>query len=643
MDHPVVRRGIWSRLIRRPLGVVSLAYLAVVIVGSLFAKQLAPFNPLKADFVNVKSGPTGVHLLGTDSLGRDILSRMLHGGRASLGGVAIALAVMFSIGVPAGLVAGYFGGRFDRFITWVSDIMLSIPTIVFLLLVLSIYRGRLTIAMVTLGVLLSPGLMRVTRAASMGVRNELFVTAARTSGLSHPAILVRHVLKRIVGSVIVQMSIAAGVSLAVQSGLAFLGLGIRPPEPSWGFDLSDATTLMVETRWPLIPPAAIIGLCILAFGLLGDAVRDANAEQWSTVKRKAKRGHRTNPPRLFAADKSNVGKHLDAALIVSELSISFDSPGGSVRAVENVSFHVDKGETLGLVGESGCGKTLSVLGVMGLLPGTGRIESGSVRLGGTELIGMDDKQLRRLRGSRIAYISQEPMSALNPAFRVGQLLDAAVRIHHGLGRSAARERTIELLRTVRLSNPEIVATKYAHELSGGMAQRVAIALALSGEPEVLIADEPTTALDVTVQAEILDLLRTLQAERGMAIVLVTHDWGVICDLATRAVVMYAGQVAEEASVDKIVQAPRHPYTAALLSSDPHRVDAEVLPIIAGVVPAPGGWPVGCHFASRCAFAIAPCSDGPVDLFEVADNQWSRCIRTDQIELVLPPLTGARRG
>jgi peptide/nickel transport system permease protein len=636
----VDQSGVLRRILRRPLGLLSLLYLVAVVIGTTFASRLAPYSPRKADFANVKSGPTAKHLLGTDSLGRDLLSRLLYGGRASLAGVAEALALMLLIGLPAGLAAGYFGGWFDRVVAWVSDVVLSIPTIVILLLVLSIYRSNLHVAMITLGCLLAPGLMRVTRAAALSVRNELYVTAARTSGLSHSAIIVRHVLKRIIGAVIVQLSIAGGVALAVQSGLAFLGLGIKPPNPSWGFDLSDATSLMVETRWPLVPPAAVIGLCILAFGLLGDALRDANAERWSTVRKRRGRVKATLTPADPRAKDDTVDGH-DLALSVRGLTIAFDTAHGPVVAVQDVSFEVAKGETVGLVGESGCGKTLSVLGVMGLLPGTGRIVQGSVILNGTELIGLDDRALRKVRGSHIAYISQEPMSALNPAFRVGQLLDAAVRIHHGVGKAEARARTVELLRTVRLPDPEFVAQRYPHELSGGMAQRVAIALALSGEPDVLIADEPTTALDVTVQAEILDLLRALQVERGMAIVLVTHDWGVICDLAARAVVMYAGQVAEANAVQHLVRAPQHPYTAALLASDPHRVTVEVLPTIPGTVPAPGNWPRGCHFSDRCSYTTDPCTNAPVSLTIIGLGQSVRCVRADELDLALPPLAEDR--
>ena len=513
---------------------------------------------------------------------------------------------------------------------WIADVALSIPTIVFLLLVASIYRGNLKAAMITLGCLFAPGMMRVTRAATLGVRNELYITAARVSGLSHAAIITRHVLKRILGPIIVQLSIAGGVALGVQSGLAFIGLGVKPPSPSWGFDLADATTLISENRWPLVPPAAVIGLSIMCFGLLGDAIRDSAAERWSTPTRKVPRGGRRHLIAAPFADGLPPGPQ--ALLSVRGLTIAFDSPGGDILAVEGVSFDAHAGETLGIVGESGCGKTISVLGVMGVLPGSGRIVRGSVRLAGRELVGLDNESLRRLRGSEIAYISQEPMVALNPAFRVGQLLSAAIRIHHGVSRTEAGRRALSLLADVRLPEPEIVAKRYPHELSGGMAQRVAIALALSGEPKVLIADEPTTALDVTVQAEILDLLRNLQAQRGMAIVLVTHDWGVVCDLAATAVVMYAGEVAEQASIRELVRDPKHPYTAGLLESDPHRVTTDILPTIPGVVPPPGHWPIGCHFAARCTYATPECSAAPIPLVHLVGGREVRCLHFDEVGL-----------
>jgi peptide/nickel transport system permease protein len=266
-----------------------------------------------------------------------------------------------------------------------------------------------------------------------------------------------------------------------------------------------------------------------------------------------------------------------------------------------------------------------------MLPGNGAITAGRIMFDGRDLASLPEKELRRVRGSEIGLISQEPMVSLNPAFRVGWQLALSVRTHHGVGRRAANAAAIELLRSVHLPDPELVAKRYPHELSGGMAQRVAIARALAGEPKLLIADEPTTALDVTVQAEILELLRELQQERGMAILLVTHDWGVVADLCDRAVVMYAGQVVEQADMRPLFRRPLHPYTQALLVSDPHNApDGEVLAFIPGGVPKPGAWPRGCHFHPRCSYATAACQQQAIPMECPVPGRETRCIHHDQL-------------
>jgi peptide/nickel transport system permease protein len=244
---------------------------------------------------------------------------------------------------------------------------------------------------------------------------------------------------------------------------------------------------------------------------------------------------------------------------------------------------------------------------------------------------LDERELGRVRGSRIALVSQEPLSGLDPVFRVGSQLAEVVRRHHRLGRSAARDRALELLRTVRIPEPERVARRYPHELSGGMAQRVAIALALAGDPALLIADEPTTALDVTVQAEILALLRDLSARRDLAIVFVTHDWGVLADVCDRAVVMYAGEVVEEATVTDLYRTPRHPYTERLLAANPHVAPvADLLPTIPGSVPSPSRWETGCRFRPRCGYAQDECAEHPIPLLEIGANRETRCIRHEEV-------------
>ncbi|MEY9875071.1 oligopeptide/dipeptide ABC transporter ATP-binding protein [Streptacidiphilus sp. MAP12-33] len=317
----------------------------------------------------------------------------------------------------------------------------------------------------------------------------------------------------------------------------------------------------------------------------------------------------------------------DPQALLSVRGLTVEIAGTPV--VQDVSFDIRPGETLGVVGESGCGKSVTSLGILGLVPGQGRISAGRVLFQGADLAA-SPKALARVRGSGIAYVSQEPMVALDPTFTVGRQLAEGVARHTGCGRRAARARAVELLGRVNIPDPAGVADRHPHELSGGMAQRAAIALALAGEPRLLIADEPTTALDVTVQAEILGLLRTLAAETGLAVLLITHDWGVVADLCDRAVVMYAGQVVEQADVEALFTHPLHPYTAGLLAASPHAaLPGQPLPTIPGTVPPPGAWPDGCRFAARCALVTEACAV-PVALTEPAPGRTTRCVHADRL-------------
>jgi oligopeptide/dipeptide ABC transporter ATP-binding protein len=315
-----------------------------------------------------------------------------------------------------------------------------------------------------------------------------------------------------------------------------------------------------------------------------------------------------------------------ALLEVEALRTHFATEGGEFRAVDGVSFSVDAGKTLGIVGESGCGKSVTSLSVMGLLPARiARIAGGSIRFKGTDLLALDEDAKRDLRGNRLAMIFQEPMTSLNPAFTIGdQIMEGLVR-HKGLGREQARQAAIEMLRKVRIPAPEERVDDYPHQLSGGMRQRAMIAIALACGPELLIADEPTTALDVTVQAQILDLLRDLQRDTGAAILLISHDLGVIAEMADHVAVMYAGRVVERAAVEALFDAPQHPYTIGLLGSIP-RLDQEQerLAVIEGSVPDPANPPPGCRFEPRCPFADAECRAAQPDLRDVLPGHAVAC-------------------
>ncbi|HEX2314885.1 MAG TPA: dipeptide/oligopeptide/nickel ABC transporter permease/ATP-binding protein [Thermomonospora sp.] len=616
------------RLLRRPLAVACLSYLALVVGVAVVAPLVLPdvAHQQAGDLLAANQGPSADHLLGTDTVGRDVLERLLVGTRVTVLGVLEAVVVMVLLGVSLGLAAGFHGGWIDRAVTWLADLAFSTPAIAIVIVVLSVFPGSMIAGMTTFGVLAAPGLMRVVRAATLSTRQELYVQAAQVAGLSQPYIIARHVLPRISGATVVQVSVLAAVALTVQTGLAFLHLLVETPAPSWGGMVADGTTVILVNPWLIWPPGMAIALTILALGLLGDAVRDAAVEGWSAApSRKRRRTEATAPP---ATETSGTELPDDALLAVRGLTVST----GGTRLVEDVAFHVAEGEAVGIVGESGCGKSVTASALIGILARGLHIEAGEILFGGEDLTRASGRALRRVRGKEIALISQEPLISLDPAFTVGGQLGELVRQHHGLSKKEARRRVVELLDSVHLPDPEDVARRYPHELSGGMAQRVSIARALVGEPRLLIADEPTTALDVTVQAEILDLLRELKATRGMSILLITHDWGTVADLCDRAIVMYAGQVVEQSEVSPMFAAPLHPYTAGLLASDPHRATrGALLPAIEGQVPPPGSRPVSCRFRARCDLAAEECGATAIPLLAPAPGRLTRCIRHQELE------------
>jgi peptide/nickel transport system permease protein len=624
--------GLTRRVMRRPAAVASTAWLGLVLVTAVGAPLFAPHGPLDQDLNHVLAGPSSGHLLGTDELGRDILSRLLYGGQSTLLGVVEALLVYLVLGVAFGLAAGYLGGWVDWVVTRTAELMFALPGIIIVLVLLSVFPGNLSAAMITFGVLGAPGLIRLLRAQTLSVREELYVAAARVSGLSRPQILRRHVLPRMTSMVIVQAALFAAIVVTIQAGLGFLGFGVQPPDPSWGGLVADASNVIDTDPWMLVPAGVPLVLTVIALGLLGDAIRDAAIENWSRSTMAAPAaGAVARPTAAADTDDADLPAADGAAALLSVRGLSVEIGGTPV--VQNVSFDLMPGQTLGLVGESGCGKSVTALGILGLVPGGGRISGGRCLFEGRDLAALSPAELTAVRGSGIAFVSQEPMVALDPTFTVSAQLAEAVRRHRNLPRRAARARVLELLDLVNIPDPAAVARRYPHQLSGGMAQRVAIALALAGDPRLLIADEPTTALDVTVQAEILALLRTLQVETGMSVLIVTHDWGVVADLCRRAVVMYAGQVVEYADVDAMFGRPYHPYTQGLLAANPHlAAEGGPLPAIPGTVPAPRDWPSGCRFGRRCAYATEECSAGPVALTRPQADRLSRCLHTEQLVL-----------
>jgi peptide/nickel transport system ATP-binding protein len=327
----------------------------------------------------------------------------------------------------------------------------------------------------------------------------------------------------------------------------------------------------------------------------------------------------------------------DIVLEVDGLKTVFITRQGVIKAVDDVSFALRRGETLAVVGESGCGKSMTALSIMRLIPEPpGRIVGGAVRLGGKDLLRLDQAAMRAVRGNEISMIFQEPMTSLNPVLTIGRQIAEALRLHQDLSRSAAAEKAVEMLRLAKIPEPAQRAREYPHQLSGGMRQRAMIAMALACNPKVLIADEPTTALDVTIQAQILDLILGLQEKLGMAIILITHDLGVVAECAQRVIVMYAGRKVEEAEVDALFAEPLHPYTQGLLASVPRLAliggapAAERLQEIPGMVPSLAQLPPGCAFAPRCGFADERCRTARPSFEEKRPRHWAACWHSDKL-------------
>jgi peptide/nickel transport system permease protein len=595
---------------------------------------LSPFSPSRQDLTNIDQGPSWRHLLGTDSLGRDVLSRLLYGGRPALLGVAEGTVVFAVVGISLGVLSGYFGGWLDRVVSWLGDWVLTLPSIIVVLAMLAVFPSDMSMAMVTFGLLGSAGLTRVVRSTALQTREELYVVAARLGGVSRRRIVLRHMLPPAVATAAVQVFLFAGVMLLMQSGLAFIGVGMSPLQPSWGGMVADAASVIAQDKWALLPSGGLIALMTLAFGLLADAARDMasgppSARTWTGMP-----GVHHLPGR---ADPANAPRVSGALLELIGVTIAYpDRKGDLVPVVTDVSCEVDIGEVVGVLGESGCGKSTVALAIMGLLAGGGTVVSGSIVFDGQRLTEFDEKTYARLRGTGIGFISQDPIGSLDPNFRVGSLLREAVRAHQRISSVKARQRALELLEMVRISDPDRVVRCYAHELSGGMAQRVAIAVALASDPKLLIADEPTTALDPTVQAEIMTLFQTLRTEKCLAILLVSHDWGIVYQNCSKAIVMYAGQIVEQAPTVELVTRPNHPYTKALLESNPQLVTkGRPLPVIAGTVPPPSAWTEGCRFAERCQYALPACTAHAVPLVRISDNRNVRCIRSVELREIEP--------
>ena len=591
------------------------AFVALIIVAALLTPLLPLPDPVRQDVGNRLAAWMPGSPLGRDEFGRDVLSRILWGARASLGVAFISATIAGVLGITLGLLAGWFRGAVEFVAVRIADVVLCFPPILLALLVVTILGPGMATLILVLSILYLPGFVRVTYAEVLSAGSQDYVEAVRALGARTPRILLRSILPNIAGPVLVQFSLAVAAAIVVESGLSFLGLGVVPPTPSWGLMIRGARTTMEQAPTLLLYPCLALTLTILAMNLLCDAVRD------SVDKRGGAR-----LPKLRAIDRVLPGlfpaREAAPLLDVRGLTVEIATPTGTIRPVEDVTFAVRPGRTLAIVGESGSGKSITATAVMGLLPPVARVCAGAAIFEGRDLLDLPDTERRKLRGGAMAMVFQDPMSSLNPVHRVGEQVAEAIRAHRSVSAEAAAREVVDLFRRVGIADPERRARAYPHEMSGGMRQRVMIAMALANKPRLLIADEPTTALDVTVQAAILDLLAQLRREEGMGLVLITHSLGVVAEVAEEVVVMYAAQVVERGSVAEVFARPLHPYTRALLAAVP---DGENEPEgIAGVVPRPDARPPGCRFAPRCPHATPICERPPP--LEETGGRAVRCAR-----------------
>jgi peptide/nickel transport system permease protein len=649
----------FRRLLRNRGALFAIAFLLLVLVCALFGHWLEPYNPNAINVLNRNATPSWTHWLGTDDLGRDFLSRIIAGASIAVRVSLQSVIVAFVVAIPIGLFSAYVGGTVDSVIMRFVDAGLSFPALVLALAVAGVLGPSAGHAAIAISITMLPGFIRLVRGSALAVKHETYVDASRSIGVPTRRILLRRILPNIRSPLIVAASLAFGGALLAEAGLSFLGLSTQPPAASWGNMLRHAYDFSLFTYpWQLLIPGTAIALTILAYNTLGDGLRDALSPATRTTtrrrrfrrssapKRRDRRGLTTVlvPPAPAAVASVRALRTPDELLSVEGLCVEFETEGDRVRVIDDVSFVVNRSEVLGLVGESGSGKTVTSLSIMRLLDSPpGLVTGGAVYFENRDLLQMDFKQISRIRGASIAMVFQDPMSSLNPSFSVRDQLVEAYRLHHQVDRATAARRALEVMDLVQIPAAAQRLSDYPHQLSGGMRQRVMLAMAIICEPKLLIADEPTTALDVTVQAQMLDLLRSLQQELDLSVIFVTHDLGVIADLCDRVAVMYAGQIVEQTDVASLFERPRHPYTAGLLQAMPQAGNPhDDLYVIPGVVPTAAAMPTGCRFHPRCAYAIDECITGLVPLIRPGDQNGDtvphstrelvRCVRCDELTL-----------
>ncbi len=673
-------RSKWISVLRTPVGAAAAGLVLLVLLLALLGPPLWSDRATAMDAANLRQGASAAHWAGTDALGRDIFFRVLVACRLSVELALAATAIGVVIGLLLGAAPAMVGRRLGRFITAAINIAVAFPGLLLALFFAVIFGIGAHGAVLALGLATAPAFARLVQTMVAGIATRDYIAAARISGVGRMRLLVRHVLPNIGEPLAVNAMIGAGGALLAFAGLSFLGLGVQAPDYDWGRLLGEGLDRIYIHPAPALAPGIAVVIAGLAFNLLGEAIAKAIGMGPQTIIGGRRiRFRRRRPAAVGAAGGTAAGAALaggaaagtgaagpapdtavpaldhdadaqdvddpDVVLAVRDLRVSFPTATGAVTPVRGVNLTIRRGETVGVVGESGSGKSLTALAIAQLIERPGEVAAERLRFCGTDLLAGRPAAHRQRLGTSLALVFQDPMTTFNPTMRIGQQMAEVSREHHGATRADAMERAVDRLRAVRIPEARRRAHQFPHELSGGMRQRAMIGMGLMGDPALIIADEPTTALDATVQQDVLRLLAQVRRERDAAIVLISHDITVVRQLCDRVLVMYAGRIVEDLPAAELfhgTRAARHPYTRALLAAVPDMATdrSQPLAVIPGRPADPAHLPAGCAFAPRCPLATDICrrvdpalTDWPTDH---AGGHRVACWHADQTDPVPDP-------
>ncbi len=631
-------RRVVHELFRRPSSAIGAIIVIAFVLTALLGPWLSPYSPTQMIAVEARQAPSWTHWFGTDMLGRDIFSRVIYGARSvlSLTGLGSLLAVV--IGTCFGLASGYWGGVLDELIMRIFDSLLAIPALLLALVLLGAVGQSQSSVLAVITVVYVPIVARVVRSEVLSIKNLGYIEAAQLRGERLSYILFREILPSVMPSLSVEAALRFSYGIFLVASLGYLGVGVQPPTPDWGLMVKEARNSMRLVPWALYFPAGAISLLVIGVNLTADGLKSAlqsSAQSLSAQERLRIRKMRRAQTAQSIVDTDTLlvaAKDETAMLAAHRLTASYRVERGWIDALREVSLKIQANETLGVVGESGSGKSTLALAIVQYLSANGAVRSGSLRFEGHSVLDLSKRDLRTLRKSSIALIPQDPMASLNPSIRIGNQIAEVFHEHRLLRREDSSKHVADLITRVGIPDSTRVMRQYPHQLSGGMQQRIVIAMALAANPRLLILDEPTTGLDVTTEAAILDLIAELLDEPGRCALYISHDLGVVSRVCDRIAVLYAGELVETGPVEGVFHQPRHPYTVGLLTSIPRltqQAAAFDLPSMQGTIPSPANVPTGCIFRPRCPLATERCLQRPVLSLQGSRHE-VRCHHSDRV-------------